>query len=506
MQLFSSEFIAPLDQSQGTLNTRNSSWAHFLYGIIPNIMDSLKARIPVQAEAARTELPRTMGLGTGISLVVSNVIGVGIFTTTGWLAAEIPNAGWLIAVWVLGGLLALAGALCYGELGARLPKAGGEYAFLRETYGPLAGFCAGWASFWVGFSAPIAAAALTCSKYFWRLLAPLISGIPGVDPGAMGTAAIPGKAVALAALLILTLVHCLNIRSGSRVHNILTFLKLALILLMIALGFLSGNGSWGYISDTSSVPVERLPIKMAVALCWVMFAYSGWNAACYVGSEIKEPAKKLPRALLIGTVIVLVLYVLLNLLYLYAVPLSDLIGKEEVGALAAERLFGAFFSPLFSLLVVITILGFMSAMIMAGPRVYYAMSRDGLFPAWMSDINPRTKTPLRAILFQSIWSAILIVMWTFAELLTFMGVVLAISSALTVSSLILVRRRKIGTESRAAWGYPLTPILYVGLSIWMTGFTIYEWPKASLAGIGIVAAGIPYYYWKRSRTSVRTSL
>ena len=460
-------------------------------------MDSSKSSI--------AELPRTMGLGTGVSLVVSNVIGVGIFTTTGWLAAEIPNAGWLIGVWLLGGLLALAGALCYGELGARLPEAGGEYAFLRETYGPLAAFCAGWASFWVGFSAPIAAAALTCSKYFWRLLAPLISGLPGVDPGAMGAAAVPGKVVALAALLVLTLVHCLNIRSGSRVHNILTFLKLALILLMVAVGFLSGNGSWGYLSDTASVPVERLPIKMAVALCWVMFAYSGWNAACYVGSEIKEPSKKLPRALLIGTLIVLGLYVLLNLLYLYAVPLPDLTGKEEVGALAAERLFGAFFSPFFSLLVVVTILGSMSAMIMAGPRVYFAMSRDGLFPPGCRTSTGGPTTPLRAILFQSGWSAILIVTWTFSELLTFMGVVLAISSALTVSSLILVRRRKIGIDSRAAWGYPVTPILYVGLSMWMTAFTIYEWPKASLAGIGIVAAGIPYYYWKRRKTAVHSS-
>jgi APA family basic amino acid/polyamine antiporter len=288
------------------------------------------------------------------------------------------------------------------------------------------------------------------------------------------------------------------------VHNFLTFVKLGLIVLMVAAGFLSGNGSWSYISDTSDVGVERLPVKMAVALCWVMFAYSGWNAACYVGSEIKEPSKKLPQALLIGTLIVLGLYIVLNVLYLYAVPLQELAGKEEVGAISAERLFGSF-SPFFSLMVVVTILGAISAMIMAGPRVYYAMSRDGLFPAWMSRVNPRTNTPRRAILFQSIWSAILVLMWSFAELLTFMGVVLAISSALTVSSLLIVRRKNIGVESRAAWGYPLTPILYVVLSIWMTAFTIYEWPKASLAGIAIVAAGIPYYFWKRRALRQGTS-
>jgi APA family basic amino acid/polyamine antiporter len=351
---------------------------------------------------------------------------------------------------------------------------------------------------WVGFTAPIAAAALTCSKYFWRSLAPLLPGVSSTDPSSAAASAFSIKAVALASLFFLTLVHCLNIRSSSRAHNVITVLKIGLIVLLIGAGFLSGNGSWDLIPATSSAAVERLPVKLAVALCWVMFAYSGWNAACYVGSEIKDPSKKLPKALLIGTLIVLVLYVALNLLYLYAAPLSELSGKEEVGALAAEHLFGTILSPLFSLLVVFSILGSMSAMIMAGPRVYFAMSQDGLFPGWMSKVDPRTQTPVHAILFQSAWTALLVVFWTFAELLTFMGVVLAISSALTVSALFIVRRRNIGETSKAAWGYPITPILYVTLSIWMTAFTIYEWPKASLAGIGIVAAGIPYYYWKSS--------
>lgn len=447
-------------------------------------------------------LRRTMGLGTAISLVVSNVIGVGIFTTTGLLATEIPHAGWLLAVWVLGGALALAGAFCYGELGARLPRAGGEYAFLSEAYGPLTGFSAGWASFWVGFTAPIAAAAVGMSEYLWALIAQVLPDGISKDLSSFWLLSAK-KGMALTAVILLTAVHCRKISTGSRVHNALTILKLALIVIMILAGFLSGAGTWNLLAAGSPTgPIDRLPSKLAVALIWVMFAYSGWNAACYVGSEIKRPSKDLPRSLLSGTLIVLVLYIALNTLYLYALPIPQLSGLVAVGEAAARRLFGPGLAPLFGILVVFTILGAMSAMMMAGPRVYYAMSRDGLFPRWVAAIHPRTETPVRAILFQSIWCCLLICTGTFEQLLTFSGVVLALSSAVTVSALLVLRQRRVGEESRAAWGYPWTPLLFVAFSVWMTTYTIIERPKESLAGIGIVAAGIPYYYWrKRSKTA-----
>jgi len=434
-------------------------------------------------------------MGVAIAVVVSNVIGTGIFTTSGFLAQDLKSPGLLLFIWVLGGALALAGALCYGELGARFPRSGGEYVFLREVYGPLPAFLTGWGSFLVGFSAPIAANAIAFTAH-------LSYFFPALSDAGLGFK--PSHVVAVFTIFFFSLVHRRTAEVGARFHVGVTVVKVTLIVLLIVGAPLVGRGSFTHFEETVPILWSDAMPALAVGLIFVMFSYSGWNAAAYIGEELKDPSRTLPRALLYGTFIVVAIYVGLNVVYLYALPITDMMGVVRVGERAAHKLFVAQAAPFLSILFMATMLGSVSAMVIAGPRIYFAMARDGLFFQSIARVHPKFKTPSTAILLQATWSSILAVSGRFDQLLTFSGVVLLVFTGFTVSGLFVLRRNPSDRHTGyRTWGYPFTPALFLVLITWSLVYTLIHRPWESAAGLGLCALGVPVYYafqWKaRSR-------
>jgi APA family basic amino acid/polyamine antiporter len=440
-----------------------------------------------------------MGPALATSIVVSNVIGVGIFTTPGFLARDLGDPWLILTTWLAGGVLALAGALCYAELGATLPRAGGEYAFLREAYGPLPSFLSGWASLLAGFSAPIAAGAIGFTEYFSYYFPALSTQRAGTSESALF---LPGNYVAASVIIALSAVHYRKIQIGGRVHLGLTTFKVGIISVFVICGFLFGKGNVANFAPV--VPVAQWPdlaSSIAVAMIIIMFSYSGWNAGAYIGGEIRDPQRNLPRSLFLGTLTVVVLYLAMNAVYIYAVPLGQMSEVIQIAELASLSLFGTRVGPFLNIIFMGTILGSISAMIIVGPRVYYAMAEDGVFPETIAKIHPRFGTPGNAIVLQAVCSVSFVFLAGFRELLTFSGVVLILFAALTVASLYFVRRKNAGRpRPYSSWGYPWTMVLFLVASAWILVGSFRNRPKALLWGLAVVASGIPFfYYWKQKR-------
>jgi APA family basic amino acid/polyamine antiporter len=317
------------------------------------------------------DLTRELTLFPATNIVIGDMIGAGIFTTSGLLLLELGSPLLMIALWVGGGILALSGALCYGALGAAMPRAGGEYAYLSELFHPVLGFLTGWVSLFAGFSAPLAASSLGFSEY-------LGSAFPLLEQGS--NAEIWKKAVSLGVIVALAAIHMRGLRIGSRIQNWLTVGKVGLIVALVVLGFAFGQGDLshlqGRIPDGTVEPNWR---ATGLALMWIMFAYSGWNASGYIGSEIQAPRRNLPLSLILGTGLVVVLYVALNALFVFAVSPGEMQGTIAVGGLAASHLFGPVAERMVSLLIAFALLSAISSLIIIGPRVYYAMARGGYF-------------------------------------------------------------------------------------------------------------------------------
>jgi len=289
----------------------------------------------VKAGYSDQELKKSLGPVTLSNIVVANMIGAGIFTTSGLLLRDLGHPLLMLALWLLGGLIALCGVLSYGELGAAFPRAGGEYYFLSRLFHPLAGFLSGWVSFFVGFSAPIAASAVGFSEYLAR-------AFPALDqPLNLGFTVPPvvtKKALAMSIILLFTLIHVRGLKPGARVQNVLTAGKVVLILFLVVIGLASGKGHWQHLTAGDWLPADFSSLKViGLSLMWIMFAYSGWNASAYLGSEIKNPRRDLPLSLLLGTAVVILLYLSLNLLFIYAIPPAEMKGVISVGGLAAAN-------------------------------------------------------------------------------------------------------------------------------------------------------------------------
>jgi len=325
-------------------------------------------------------LLRQIGLLSATALVFSNMIGTGIFTTTGFLAGDLGDPLLVIAIWGVGALIALAGALCYSELGINFPSSGGEYVYLTEAYGPTWGFMDGWVSFFAGFSAAIALPALAFSEY----LSYVFPALRSTNTMAFGPFEIgPAQLAASGLIAVFTVINYFGIQFVSSVQNVLSALKLAVLAGFLVLGFAIGNGDWANFSKhavrTSTAPIWE---QFATSLIFIYVAYSGWNAATYVAEELRQPEKTLPRALTLGTIFVAVLYALLNILYIYATPLEQMKGVVRIGSQSSERLFGADIASLFSVLMAAGLLASVNAMVTTGPRVYYAMAKNrAFFPA-----------------------------------------------------------------------------------------------------------------------------
>ena len=450
------------------------------------------------ASPARASLERHLGPLDAAAIVISNVIGVGIFITPGFVATLVPNRAAILGVWVLGGALAFAGALAYAELAARQPEAGGEYVYLREAFGSLAAFLTGWTSFVAGFSGAIAAGGVGIGLYIDRLVPGAASATPlaAWHIGPLSVVLSIRAFVAIAIILALAFVQMRGVGVGRVVQNSLTTLKVAALVAFVVIGFIVAEVS-GHAAYATDAPVHAS--GWLFALVPVMFSYTGWNAAVYVAEEIRQPVKNVPRALMIGTSVTVALYLALNALYRRVVPQEQFSGMTAVGEVAAERLFGSAAGVLFAVVAVVIILSSLSAMTTAGPRVYFAMARDGVFVPAAARVHPRYRTPAFAIVAQAAWSSLLVLSGTFEQLLTYTGFGVILFSALAVLSLFFVRRTATQDAVFRAWGYPWAPGLFciVGFAIVLN--TIREAPGVASAGLGVMAAGVPIYWWVRSK-------
>jgi len=429
------------------------------------------------------KLKRSIGFFSLTNIVVANMIGAGIFTTTGIIMNDLSNPFLLIILWLLGGILALLGALSYGELGATYPKAGGEYIYLNELFHPILGFLSGWLSFIVGFSAPIAASAIGVSEYISR-----ISDF-GLAPGELLMAK---KALAILVIVIFTAIHINGIKKGTIVQDVLTVLKIVIIVVLILVGFIWGSGNLEHFSPSNSVPLNSSNIKTyGLVLLWISFAYSGWNASTYVGSEVKNAKRNIPLSLLVGTSVVILLYAGLNILFVYAIEPENMKGVIAIGGLAVNNLFGLTSDRAFSLFIAFALLSSLSAFIMIGPRIYYSMAKNNHFFKVAASVN-KNAVPAKSILFQSFLAIIYVLSGTFDQILTFMGISLAIFPMLTVFSVFKLRSK--GKSKFKNSGYPYTQIIFLlfSISIFITAYL--NRPIESSIAVGVTLLGIPFYY------------
>lgn len=452
-------------------------------------------------------MKRELGPFSATALVIANMVGTGIFTTSGFIMAELGDPKALLLCWLCGGLFALCGALCYGELGARFPRAGGEYVFLKESLGKPVGFLSGWISLIVGFSAPIAAAAVAFATYLFQAFS--VSMAHGVDPSLFGSRFAflsPVTLTAIGVIGLLSFLHYHSLRIGSRVQNGLTLFKIALVIAFIGAGFLLGDGSRDHL--LAAAPIPWSAEKFAVALIFVSFAYSGWNASAYLGSEITAPQRNIPLSLLTGTVVVVVLYLLLNLVYLYALPPEAMQGVLEIGAKSAESLFGLDISRLFSGAVALGLLSVMSAMILTGPRIYYAMSRDRVFFDLFGKLSQNRQTPAASIALQAAIAIVMVVSASFETLLLYIGFTLSLFAMLTVIGLMRIRRfsSSVGPAYRT-FAYPLTPLLFILGNLWIIFFSIKSRPVTALYGFGTIGLGaVAYIFFDHMHRSKNRAL
>jgi APA family basic amino acid/polyamine antiporter len=462
-------------------------------------------RSAVLAHPDSPALERRLGPFDAAAIIVSNVIGGGILFTPPQVAASVPNAWLFLSVWIAGGLLAFAGAMAYAELAALRPRAGGEYVYLRAAYGRVAAFLTGWTSFVAGFSGAMAASAVVLAAYVGRFL-------PGAaDDTPIFTIPLPftplvfsrQASVALAAIALMAWIHLRGVGPGRLVGNVLAALKVSALLIFIALGFSIGVGSPANLQQPGGAVSAT---AWLLALIPVMFTYSGWNAAAYVAEEVREPGKNVPRALAIGTVAVIAIYVLLNVLYLYVLPVKELAQvRGSVLDVIADRLLGTRAGDIMGVVSIISITASISAMTFAGPRVYYAMARDGLFFAAAARIHPRYKTPALAIIAQAIWAGLLVLSGSAKALTSYTGFSVVLFAGIAVAALFVLRAREPNAPRPfQALGYPVAPAIFAVASALIVLNALWSdlaipvmngtaWGPAA-AGLIVIGIGVPVYW------------
>jgi APA family basic amino acid/polyamine antiporter len=444
---------------------------------------------PAPVPGSSADTPRaTIGWFTATCVLVSNVIGGGIFTTTGLMARDIGDPLLILLLWLIGALFAIGGAMIYGELGSRLPQAGGDYVYLREAYGPLVAFLSGWTSFTIGFGAAVAASAISFSSYALRI-------VPIAEENTW-----LAKGLSLCLLWIVTFIHCRGVESGGHLQLFLTTTKI------VAIGGLIIGGLWAVAGNLGSVlakPTGEPPTlgAAAVGLVIVTYCYLGWNVTGYIANDIAEASRTLPKVVIGGTAFVAVIYLLLNLVYLSALSIAEL-AREPIIPVAektAAALWGPQSAQAVAAILCLSIAGAVSAMTWAGPRIYWAMARDHVISPWLAPVHPETGVPARAIVLQSLWASLLIVTGTFEQLIVYSGLVLTLFTALTLSSIFLLRRAEPDRSDRYRIPYyPLIPSILVTGAVALVIASVIQRPVESLFGAATVLSGIPvYWFWKK---------
>jgi APA family basic amino acid/polyamine antiporter len=450
-----------------------------------------------EAQTAQPGLLRQLGFFSATALVISNMAGTGIFATTGFMAGDLGNAWIILAAWSVGALFAFAGALSYSELGVNFPRSGGEYVYLSEAYGPSWGFMTGWVSFFAGFSAPIAAAALAFSDYLGYFFPDLKHDRVFMTLGSGNLSLRLGAGQIAASLLIaaFTVLNCLGLKRSAVVQNVLTTTKILVMGALILFGFALGTGDWSHFSqDAVRTSTATLPVQFVVSLIWVMVGYSGWNAATYVAGELQRPERTLPLALAAGTGVVALLYLGLNLVFIYSTPLEKMKGVMAIGALSASNLFGPGIASVFAALMAASIRATVNAMVTIGPRVYYAMAQQRAFFPAAAEVHPQWHTPVNAIISQGV-CAIAMTLTPFPDLMVFIGMSLTFFTVMIVAGVLVLRRKRPNWTRLApvSFCYPLVPVAYILVGTCMMVYGFIGQPRASLAAFAVVVAGALVY-------------
>ena len=414
---------------------------------------------------------------TAVSVVIANMIGTGVFTSLGFQVMGLSSVFSILFLWVLGGVIALCGALTYGEIGSAFPESGGEYNYLSRLYHPALGFLSGWVSVTVGFAAPIAAASVALSRYVAKIY-------PQVD----------SLLLACSVIVIITIIHSINLKAGGAFQRGFTWVKIICIVMFIGFGLfyipghtislLPGTDAWRDVFSTT----------FAGSLIYVTYAYSGWNAAAYISGEIRDAQRNLPKALVVGTLCVMLIYTVLNYVFLYTVPINELKGVIEVGYLSAEKIFGQQVGQFMSLVIAVLLVSTISAMILAGPRVMQSMGKDIKGLRIFATAN-RNNVPYVAIIFQSLIALILVASSSFESLITYVSFTLNLFTFLTVMGIFILRRKfkHIVTTYKTPL-YPFTPIVFLLIISWILVNIVIERPLESLLGLATVVAGLLVFF------------
>jgi APA family basic amino acid/polyamine antiporter len=418
-----------------------------------------------------------IGFNTAVSIVIANMIGTGVFTSLGFQVLGIESGFALIMLWVVGGILALCGALTYGEIGAAFPQSGGEYNYLSKLYHPAVGFISGWVSVTVGFAAPIAAAAVALGQYVSKVY-PTVNAV----------------VLALSIIAIITLIHSINLKAGSLFQRIFTIVKVVCIVMFVGFGlFHVPEHTVNFSADTTAWN-DIFSKGFAISLIYVTYAYSGWNAASYISGEMKDAKRNLPKALFVGTLIVMVIYTLLNYVFLYSVPIPELKGVLEVGYLSANKIFGVQVGQFMSLVIAVLLISTISAMVLAGPRVMKSMGTDIKGLRFFA-ISNKNNVPYVAIIFQSVIAVVLVLTSSFQSLITYVGFTLNLFTFLTVAGIFILRLKHKHIEtSYKTFLYPITPLLFLSIILFILVYIMIEKPVESLYGLGTVLLGLLVYF------------
>lgn len=455
---------------------------------------------------SEAHLERRLNLFDTTLLVIGAVFGSGIFLTTGYIAESLPSPGWILFVWLLGGVIMLFGALSFAELGAAMPWAGGQYVYLRESYGTGAGFLYGWTYFLVIHCGGSAALAVGFSEYLGYFV-PTLSNqmvILRLDILGFTYSLSAGQLVAILAIAILTVVNYFGLRSGSLVQNIFTLLKIIAVVLIVLFGLVIGRKEGdlhlGQLFTTAGFAGGNIFKLLGIALIAVMWTYDGWYAVNCTAGEIKNVRRNLPLGLLLGMLSLISIYFTVNVVYLLALPISKVKGVTRIAEVAVTSMFGSTASSFISATIMVAIFGCLSSTILYGPRVFYAMAENGLFFKNMAKIHTRYHTPHVAIIGQGLWSGILCLSGTYRDLYEYTVFSLVLFFAATGFAVILLRHKKPELERPyRVWGYPLVPLVFIVINFWIFLNTVIEQPLKSSLGLLIIALGIPaYFFWKKA--------
>ena len=443
-------------------------------------------------------LERRLGPFDAAAIIVANVIGGGILFRSPAVAAAVPDALWFLLSWLAGGVLAFMGAMAYAELAALRPKAGGEYVYLREAYGGLAGFLTGWTSFVAGFSGAMAASAVFLITTLDRFVPGIANETPLFALPVLFTPIVftvsRHTLAASAVIAVAAFIHIRGVGPGRIASNVLTTLKITAFVVFIAFGLTAGTG------NTSNLTQSAGPVRFTgwlFAFIPVMFTYSGWNAAAYMAEEIRDPGRNVPRALLLGTAIVTAIYLLINVLYLYVIPIGDLARVQgSVLDVVAEGLLGERAGNIMAVVAIVSLAAGINAWTFAGPRVYFAMARDNAFFKSAGRVHPRYKTPAASIVAQAAFAIVLVLIGSLDSIANYVGFSITLFAGAAVASVFVLRAREPNAPRPfKAVGYPVTPAIFVIVSAAIVLNALYSDPRVTGLGALIILAGIPLYYF-----------